>query len=37
MHAAPDLDWAMDSVPVDHVADAMSNLAETVFPAVSVI
>jgi thioester reductase-like protein len=27
MGAAPDLDWAMDCVPVDHVADAMVQLA----------
>jgi thioester reductase-like protein len=27
MRAAPDLDWAMDCVPVDHVADAMVQLA----------
>ena len=27
MGAAPDLDWAMDCVPVDHVADAMVKLA----------
>jgi thioester reductase-like protein len=27
MGAAPDLDWAMDWVPVDHVADAMVQLA----------
>jgi len=26
MRAAPDLDWAMDCVPVDHVADAMVQL-----------
>ncbi len=28
MGAAPDLDWAMDCVPVDHVADAMVKLAQ---------
>ena len=27
MGAAPDLDWVMDCVPVDHVADAMVQLA----------
>ena len=27
MGAAPDLDWAMDCVPVDHVADAIVQLA----------
>ena len=27
MGAAPDLEWAMDCVPVDHVADAMVQLA----------
>src|SRR5262249_1435986 len=27
MGSAPDLDWAMDCVPVDHVADAMVQLA----------
>ncbi len=26
--AAPDLDWAMDCVPVDHVADAMVQLSQ---------
>ena len=30
--AAPDLDWAMDCVPVDHVADAMVQLARNGVP-----
>jgi len=29
MGAAPDLDWAMDCVPVDHVAHAMVHLARS--------
>ena len=33
MGAAPDLDWAMDCVPVDHVADAMVQLARNGVPA----
>ncbi|HXM34178.1 MAG TPA: thioester reductase domain-containing protein [Pyrinomonadaceae bacterium] len=32
MGAAPDLDWAMDCVPVDHVADAMVQLARNGVP-----
>lgn len=32
MGAAPDLDWAMDCVPVDHVADAMVQLARDGVP-----
>jgi thioester reductase-like protein len=32
MGAAPDLDWAMDCVPVDHVADAMVRLARNGVP-----
>jgi thioester reductase-like protein len=32
MRAAPDLDWAMDCVPVDHVADAMVQLARNEVP-----
>jgi thioester reductase-like protein len=32
MGAAPDLDWAMDCVPVDHVADAMVRLAQNGVP-----
>ncbi|HEX5702580.1 MAG TPA: thioester reductase domain-containing protein [Pyrinomonadaceae bacterium] len=32
MGAAPDLDWAMDCVPVDHVADAMVQLAQDDVP-----
>ena len=28
MRAAPDLDWAMDCVPVDHVAEAMVQLGQ---------
>lgn len=32
MGAAPDLDWAMDCVPVDHVADAMVKLARNGVP-----
>ncbi|MFY9620683.1 MAG: thioester reductase domain-containing protein [Pyrinomonadaceae bacterium] len=32
MKAAPDLDWAMDCVPVDHVADAMVQLAQDDVP-----
>ncbi len=30
--AAPDLDWAMDCVPVDHVADAMVQLSRNGVP-----
>ena len=33
MGAAPDLDWAMDCVPVDYVADAMVQLALNGVPA----
>jgi thioester reductase-like protein len=32
MGVAPDLDWAMDCVPVDHVADAMVQLARNGVP-----
>ena len=32
MGAAPDLDWAMDCVPVDHVANAMVQLARNGVP-----
>ena len=32
MGVAPDLDWAMDCVPVDHVADAMVQLARKGVP-----
>jgi thioester reductase-like protein len=32
MRAAPDLDWAMDCVPVDHVADAMVQLGRNGVP-----
>ncbi|HEX5886614.1 MAG TPA: thioester reductase domain-containing protein [Pyrinomonadaceae bacterium] len=32
MGAAPDLDWAMDCVPVDHVADVMVQLARNGVP-----
>ncbi len=32
MGAAPDLDWAMDCVPVDHVADGMVRLARDGVP-----
>lgn len=32
MGAAPDLDWAMDCVPVDHVADAMVQLVRNGVP-----
>jgi hypothetical protein len=32
MGAAPDLDWAMDCVPVDHVADVMVRLARDGVP-----
>ena len=32
MGTAPDLDWAMDCVPVDHVADAMVRLARNGVP-----
>lgn len=32
MGAAPDLDWAMDCVPVDYVADAMVQLARNGVP-----
>ena len=32
MGAAPDLDWAMDCVPVDHVADAMVQVARNGVP-----
>ena len=33
MGAAPDLDWAMDCVPVDHVAEAMVQLGQNGAPA----